>query len=80
MGIAACFLILQYVAYEMSYDQFHGNKDEIYRVALTQYENGELRNASARNFAGINALLRNNLCTPNLFYGDGMALHLPNQD
>jgi putative ABC transport system permease protein len=60
VGIAASFLILQYVAFEMSYDQFHRNKDEIYRVALEQYENGELKNASARNFAGINALLTEN--------------------
>lgn len=60
VGITASFLIMQYVAYEMSYDQFHGNKDEIYRVALKQYENGELKNASARNFAGINALLTEN--------------------
>lgn len=60
VGIAASFLILQYVSFEMSYDQFHRNKNEIYRAALKQYENGELNNTSARNYPGINDLLRHN--------------------
>ena len=34
VGMAACFAILQYVRFEMSYDRFHKNADRIYRVIL----------------------------------------------
>jgi putative ABC transport system permease protein len=34
VGMAACFAILQYVHFEMSYDKFHKNADRIYRVIL----------------------------------------------
>ncbi len=32
LGLAACFLIMQYVLFELSYDQFHQDGDRIYRV------------------------------------------------
>lgn len=32
IGIAACLLILQYVSFETSYEDFHDKKDRIYRV------------------------------------------------
>ena len=32
IGLAACLLIFFYVKHELSYDQFHKNKDRIYRV------------------------------------------------
>jgi putative ABC transport system permease protein len=60
VGMAAFFLIVQYVSFEMSYDQFHENKDDIYRVGLERYKNGELQTASAENFAGLRKLLREN--------------------
>lgn len=34
IGLAACFLIVQYVLFEMSYDRFHPNADNVYRVLL----------------------------------------------
>ena len=42
IGIAACLLILQYVAYEFSYEDFQANKDRIYRVQQDRYDNGKL--------------------------------------
>ena len=42
IGIAACLLILQYVSFELSYENFHINKDRIYRVQLDRYDNGKL--------------------------------------
>ena len=42
IGIAACLLILQYVSFELSYENFHINKDRIYRVQLDRYNNGKL--------------------------------------
>ncbi len=58
VGITSFFLIVQYVSFELSYDQFHKNKDEIYRVAYAQNENGELKNKSAQNFIGIPKLIK----------------------
>ncbi len=42
IGIAACLLILQYVSYELSYENFQVNKDRIYRVQQDRYDNGKL--------------------------------------
>ena len=42
IGIAACLLILQYVSFELSYENFHENKDRIYRVQQDRYDNGKL--------------------------------------
>jgi putative ABC transport system permease protein len=42
IGIAACMLILQYVSFELSYENFHVNKDRIYRVQQDRYDNGKL--------------------------------------
>ena len=60
VGIAAFLLIMQYVSFELSFDDIHIDKDEIYRVAFEQYENEELRNNSARNFLGIQSLVKDN--------------------
>src|SRR5690349_22654026 len=42
IGIAACLLILQYVSFELSYENFQANKDRIYRVKQDRYDNGKL--------------------------------------
>jgi putative ABC transport system permease protein len=42
IGLAACLLILQYVSFELSYENFQVNKDRIYRVQLDRYDNGKL--------------------------------------
>ena len=42
IGIAACLLILQYVSFELSYENFQANKDRIYRVQQDRYDNGKL--------------------------------------
>lgn len=42
IGIAACLLILQYVDFEMSYEDFHAKKDRIYRVEQDRYDAGKL--------------------------------------
>jgi putative ABC transport system permease protein len=42
IGIAACVLILQYVSFELSYENFHENKDRIYRVQLDRFNNEKL--------------------------------------
>jgi len=42
IGMAACLLILQYVSFELSYDQFNKNAADIYRVYNDRYQNGKL--------------------------------------
>ena len=49
LGMAACILILQYVAFEYSYDQFHVNKDRLYRVTNTISHPGQSDNHQATN-------------------------------
>jgi len=41
LGIAAFVLILQYALYELSYDNFYKNADQIYRVNSLKYLNLE---------------------------------------
>ena len=41
IGIAGCLLILQYVTYELSYDKFHDDHENIYRVQYNSYKNGD---------------------------------------
>lgn len=42
LGIAACLFIAQYVAYEYSYDKFHSNHENLYRVKYMVYRGGDL--------------------------------------
>ena len=58
IGIAAGFLILQYVYFETSYDTFFENKDDIYRVQLNRYNKGELTTQWAAGCAGAGLAMR----------------------
>ncbi len=42
IGMAACLLILQFVNFELSYDQFNKNVNDLYRVSNDRYQNGKL--------------------------------------
>ena len=42
IGMAACLLILQYVSFELSYDQANKNAKDIYRVVNDRFQNGKL--------------------------------------
>lgn len=53
IAIVAVLFILQYTGFEQSYDQFHANKETIYRIAYDRQQHGATANASARNFAGL---------------------------
>ena len=49
-GIAAFLLIAQYVFSEFSYDEFHTNADNIYRIQLDDYKQGVLTNSSVMSY------------------------------
>lgn len=60
IGMAACLLILQYVAFELSFDNFHAKKDRIFRVTQDRYERGKLATQWAGGaFAEGNAFKNN---------------------
>ncbi len=42
IGIASCLLILRYVSFELSYENFQVKKDRIYRIQQDRYDNGKL--------------------------------------
>jgi len=42
VGMAACLLILQYVSFQLSFDRFNSNIDNVYRVVNDRYQNGKL--------------------------------------
>jgi|AAFX01.1.fsa_nt_gi putative ABC transport system permease protein len=58
VALSAGALILEYLGYELGYDQFHENKDELYRVTSRRYENGQLKNASAETVYGAGDFMK----------------------
>jgi putative ABC transport system permease protein len=58
MGIAAFVLILQYSLYELSYDKFYKNADQIYRVRQDRYDKGKLSTTWAAGCAAIGPALK----------------------
>ncbi len=57
IGMAAFLLISLYVRHELSYDQFHKNKESIYRLKQNRYNNGELTTEWAAGCAAIGPAL-----------------------
>jgi putative ABC transport system permease protein len=53
LGIAACLLILQYIWFERSYDNFHEKGARIFRVQQNRYNEGKLSTQWAAGAAGI---------------------------
>ena len=43
IGVAVCLVILKYVDFELSYDNYHTNAKNIYRTTTTVYRQGEFR-------------------------------------
>ncbi len=58
IGIASCLLILYFVLYERSYDNFHEKGSNIYRLRLDSYQNGELAYQSATVFPAFAPTLK----------------------
>jgi len=53
IGTAACLLILEYVSFKLSYDQFHANADRIYRVVNDRYQGGKLIQHGTITYSGV---------------------------
>ena len=52
IGLAASFLITQYIYFESNYDQFHEKIDRMYRVTLSSIQPGEV--ATTQNTTAVN--------------------------
>jgi len=57
MGMVACLLILQYVSYEMSFEDFHSKKDNVFRL-LRKYEGKDGIIVYANNVPALGPLLK----------------------
>jgi putative ABC transport system permease protein len=53
IGIAGCMLILQYVSFELSYENFQQFKNRIYRVQQDRYDNGKISTQWAAGAFGV---------------------------
>ena len=60
IGMMACLLITQYVTNELSYDDFHVNKDRIFRVQQDRYDRGQLSTRWAAGAVGVGPVLKTN--------------------
>jgi putative ABC transport system permease protein len=58
IGITCCILILQYVAYEKSYDRFPPNASRIVRLRLDSWQKGKLAWQSATVYPAIAAAMK----------------------
>lgn len=57
VSMAVCILILQYVRFEVSYDDFHRQAENIYRVATKVTLQGEVINHETNTYEGISKAL-----------------------
>jgi putative ABC transport system permease protein len=60
MGMAAFILLVLYISYERSYDTFHKNSTNIYRLQYNYYEEGEQVRALATSVPAIATVLKEN--------------------
>lgn len=58
LGMAACLLILQYVSFQLSFDQFNKNAPDIYRVVNDRYQNGKLIQHGTITYSAIGKALQ----------------------
>lgn len=58
VGIASSILLLSYVSFQFSYDNFHSRKQDIYRVNLDLYQNNLLTIQSAENYSAVGPSLK----------------------
>ncbi|WKN40764.1 ABC transporter permease [Tunicatimonas pelagia] len=58
IGMAAFILILLYLNFELSYDSFHQNAENIYRIPREVYQEGELIDHRAANVPAVGPTLK----------------------
>lgn len=59
IGMTVALLILTYARYETSYDRFHPNADNIYRVSVDIMQDGIFQVADAQCYPGVGPMAKN---------------------
>src|SRR5687767_14994038 len=59
VGMAACLLILQYVSFQLSFDRFHANAADLYRVTNDRLQNGKLIQHGTITYSAVGKALDN---------------------
>jgi putative ABC transport system permease protein len=60
IGMTAFILIIQYVQFELSYDNFHEQGERIYRIQQDRYNKGELTTQWAAGCSAVGQALYEN--------------------
>lgn len=60
LGMACCMVIFQYVTFEKSYDKFHSNYENIYRVQYNYFQNGNYIFECAAAVPAVGPEMKNN--------------------
>lgn len=60
IGMAAFILIMQYVRFELSYDNFHENENQIFRIQQDRYDKGKLSTQWAAGCPAVGQALYEN--------------------
>ena len=58
IGMAACLLIVQYISFELSYDNFHKNAANIYRIKHQNYNQGNLVENMPKTYSAVGPALK----------------------
>ncbi|HXB33842.1 MAG TPA: ABC transporter permease [Puia sp.] len=58
LGMAACLLIVQYISFELSYDNFHVHRDDVYRIHHQTYRDGALAESLPTTYAAVGPVLK----------------------
>src|SRR6202000_2952205 len=58
IGMTACLLILQYVNFELSFDQFNKNIADLYRIGNDRYQNGKLIQHGTITYSAISTAMQ----------------------
>ncbi len=58
IGMAACLLILQYVSFQLSFDQFNKHIGDLYRVVNDRYQNGKLIQHGTITYSGVGPAMK----------------------
>jgi len=58
IGMAACLLIVQYISFELSYDNFHKNGANIYRIKHQNYNQGNLVENMPKTYSAVGPALK----------------------
>lgn len=79
IGLAGFLLILHYIFFETSYDSYHHQKNNIYRVATYRYQQGKLLESLAVTYSPMAPLLKEELPgvreSARLYKTNGTVLH-----